>query len=317
MKVFIAQDITSAGKEYLTQRGYEIKLGSRSDEETIRREAADCDAILVRTASISRETMQALPKLKVIARHGVGVDAIDVEAATQLGIQVTNGPLSNYESVAEHTVALIMACAHHIVEMDHSVRRGNWAVRNQIRLTELNGKTVGIVGLGRIGREVAAKLFYGFHMQVLGFDRYVAQDTLPDYINQVPCFEELLSRSDFVTLHCPATPETHHLMNESCLAQMKPSAYLINCARGEIVDEEALYQALRDGILAGAGLDVMEAEPPKSTSLLLTLPNVIFSPHCSAHTAETFDRMGVHAAMGIDEVLSQKKVSWPVNHPNL
>lgn len=313
MKVFIAQDITPAGKEYLLERGYEIKLASAADEETICREAADCQAILVRTAPITRRIMESVPELKVVARHGVGVDAIDLDAATELGIQVTNGPESNYQSVAEHTVALLMACAHHLVEMDGCVRRGDWGSRNRVRLTEMNGKTVGIVGLGRIGRAVAAKLALGLGMKVIGFDKYVKPETLPEYITLVDSMEQLMGESDFVSLHCPATPETRGSINKACFDLMKPSAFLINCARGEVVNEADLYQALVEGKLAGAGLDVLSSEPPAEDNPLFKLGNVIFSPHCGAHSAETFDKMGVHAAMGIHEVLSGAPITWPVN----
>ena len=315
MKVLIAQDITPAGKEYLKERGYEVVLAGASDEETLCREAADCDAILVRTARISRRLMESCPKLKVVARHGVGVDAIDVEAATELGIQVTNGPLSNSESVAEHTVALILACAHHIVEMDGCVRGGEWEARNRVRLTELNGKTAGIVGLGRIGRSVAAKLALGMGMHVIGYDSYVKPETLPDYIELVSGLPELLERSDFVTLHCPSTPETRGSINKECFARMKNTAFLINCARGDVVVEEDLAQALQEKQIAGAGLDVLETEPPAQGNPLFSMSSVILSPHCGAHSYEAFDKMGVHAAMGIDEVLSGKVISWPVNKP--
>ena len=313
MKVLIAQDITSAGKDFLREQGYEVVLASAADEQTLCREAADCQAILVRTAPITRRIMESAPELKVIARHGVGVDAIDLVAATELGIQVTNGPLSNYQSVAEHAVALLMACAHHIVAMDSCVRRGDWESRNRVRLTEMNGKTVGIVGLGRIGQAVAAKLALGLGMKVIGYDKYVKPELLPDYVTLVDTMEQLMEQSDFVTLHCPATPETRGSINMSCFEKMKPGAFLINCARGEVVNEADLYAALTQGKLAGAGLDVLQTEPPAADNPLLKLDNVILSPHCGAHSAETFDKMGLHAAIGIHEVLSGAPVSWPVN----
>lgn len=313
MKVLIAQDITPAGKEYLLERGYEVKLARASDEETLAREAVDCHGILVRTAKITRKIMEAAPALKVVARHGVGVDAIDVTAATELGIQVTNGPFSNYESVAEHAAALILACAHQLVKMDSAVRAGDWDMRNRVRLTELGGKTVGIVGLGKIGRAVAQRVFQGFGMKVVGYDKYPPDEALPAYIHMVDTVDEVFSLGDFVSLHCPANEETKRSVSMRCFEQMKPTAFLINCSRGEVVDEADLLDALTSGKIAGAGLDVLASEPPAADNPLLKLENVIFSPHCAAHSEEAFDRMGVHAAIGIDQVLSGEAVSWPVN----
>ncbi|MCC2125400.1 hydroxyacid dehydrogenase [Hominiventricola filiformis] len=313
MKVLIPQDIAEAGKKFLLDKGYEIKMGSAADEETIAKEVTDCDAILIRTAPVTRKVLEAGKNLKVVSRHGVGVDNIDVQAATELGIQVTNGPLSNSESVAEHAVAFIMALAHHIVEMDENVRNHDWESRNRVRMTGLSGKTVGIVGLGRIGRYVAKKVALGLDMKVIGFDAYIPKDAVPEYVEMVDSMEELYKRSDFVSLHCPATPETKGSVNMKYLSLMKPGAFLVNCARGEVVNEEDLYQALTTGIIKGAALDVLSSEPPKEDNPLLGLKNVILSPHCAAHSYESFDNMAVHAGIGIDEVLTGKSVSWPVN----
>ncbi len=313
MKVFIAQEIDPVGEKYLEERGYELVRGTASDEETICREAADCEGMIVRTAKVTRKIMNAIPNLKAVSRHGVGVDAIDVSAATELGIQVTNGPLSNYESVAEHTVTLLMACAHHIVQMDHAVRNGDWDARNRVRLTEMTGKTVGIIGLGRIGRAVAQRLALGMNMKIIGFDAYVNAETLPDYIELKKDAKEVYQQADFVSLHCPATEETKGSVNKECFDLMKESAFLINCARGEVVNEEDLIQALQEHKIAGAGLDVLSLEPPKADNPLFDMDNVILSPHCGAHSRETFQKMALHAAMGVDEVLSGKEVSWSVN----
>lgn len=315
MKVLIPQDIAQAGKDYLLSRGYEIKMGSSVAPEVMGEEIRDCDALLIRTAKVPSSVLQAGKQLKVVSKHGVGVDNIDVDAATELGIQVTNGPLSNAESVAEHTVALIMAVAHHLVEMDQNVRAGNWEARDQVRLTGLSGKTVGIVGLGRIGQYVAKKVALGLDMKVIAFDAFLPPDMVPEYVEMAESLQDLCRRSDFVTLHCPATPATKGSINRTCFDQMKSSAFLINCARGEIVNESDLVEALTSGEIAGAGLDVLSAEPPRKNDPLLSLKNVILSPHCGAHSYESFDNMAVHAAMGIDEVLSNKAVTWPVNTP--
>lgn len=316
MKVLIPQDIAEAGKDYLVKRGYDIKMGSALDEDTIAKEVADCDAILIRTAPVTRKVLEAGKKLRVVSRHGVGVDNIDIAAATEMGIQVTNGPLSNSESVAEHAVALMLAIAHHVVEMDENVRKGDWESRNHIRLTGISSKTVGIIGLGRIGRYVAQKVALGLDMKVIGYDAYISKDQVPEYVEMVDSLDEIYQRSDFVSLHCPATDETRKSVNMKYLSQMKPSAFLINCARGEVVNEEDLHTALTTNVIKGAALDVLQEEPPKADNPLLGLKNVILSPHCGAHSYESFDKMAVHAAMGIDEVLSGKAVTWTVNKLN-
>ncbi|MBP1924717.1 D-3-phosphoglycerate dehydrogenase [Sedimentibacter acidaminivorans] len=313
MKVLIPQVITETGKNYLLEKGYEIKIGTASDEETIKSEVVDCDAILIRTAKITREIMEASKKLKVIARHGVGVDAIDLQAATELGIQVTNGPLSNFESVSEHTIAFILACGHHLTEMDRKVRGGNWGAREQVKLSEVNNKVLGLIGLGRIGLSVAKKASLGLGMKVIGYSRHAKKEEMPDYIELVGTIDEIFKKSDFVSLHIPATDETINIISMKYFKIMKPEAFLINCARGEIINELDLYDALINNMFKGAALDVMANEPPDKNNPLLKLDNIIFSPHFGAHSIETFDRMGLHAAMGIDEVLSGKKISWPVN----
>lgn len=314
MKILIPQDIADAGKEYLEKKGYEYIVCENQDEETLIKEVKECDGILIRTAPVTRKVMEAGKKLKVIAKHGVGVDNIDVDTATKLGIQVTNGPESNFESVAEHTVAFIMAMAHHITEMDANVREGRWETRNQVRMTDLKGKTAGLIGLGKIGLSVAKKLALGLDMNVIGYDAYMPKDAAPAYIEQVDSIEQVYRNSDFVSLHCPLTAETRNSVDMKFLSMMKPSAFFINTARGEIVNEKDLCRALETGIIQGAALDVFDGEPLCMNNPLLQLKNTIFSPHCGAHSFESFDSMAVHAAMGIDQVLSGKEVRWKVNH---
>lgn len=313
MKVLIPQDISEAGKTFLLEKGYEYKVCTSYDEETLIKEVVDCDAILIRTAPITKRILEAGPNLKVVSKHGVGVDNIDVLAATSLGIQVTNGPFSNCESVAEHAVALITALAHHIPQMNNNVRTGDWESRNRIRLTQLGGKTAGIIGLGKIGKSVAKKLALGLDMKIIGYDSYLLDKTISPYIERVDSLEELYQRSDFVSLHYPATKETKGSVTMKYLSLMKPDSFLINTARGEIINEEDLFKALTTGIIKGAALDVLCCEPPKTGNPLLQLNNIILSPHCAAHSYESFDNMGLHAAFGIDEVLSGREATWKVN----
>lgn len=312
MKVYIPQDIDIAGKRYLTDRGYQLKIGTSTAEDVMKKEIADCDGVIIRVAKLPASVIEAAPKLRVIARHGVGTDNIDIAAATRLGIRVTNGPYSNSESVAEHTVAFIMALAHQLVKLDSSVREGDWDIRNRIRLTEMHGKTVGLIGCGRIGRAVARRLALGLDMKVLTYGTR-HPEKLPDYVELTGSLEELLQRSDFVSIHCPSTPETKGLITMKYLSMMKKDAFLVNTARGDVINEQDLYQALTEGMIKGAALDVLSEEPASCGHPLLSLPNVIFTPHCASHTNESFANMAVHAAMGVDEVLSGKTISWPVN----
>lgn len=313
MKVLIPLDITQAGKDYLTAHGYDYVVGSSTDEEVVAKEIADCDALLIRTSKVTRKIMKAAPNLKVIGRHGVGVDNIDLDAATDLGIQVTNGPTSNADSVAEHTVALLLACGHNIVQMNHYARNGQWEMRDAIKLNQASGKTLGLIGYGRIGQAVAKKCALGLDMKVLAYSPSIASKQLPDYISPVTSLDSILQQSDYVSLHLPANEKTRHSIDKTAFATMKNTAYLLNTARGDIVHEEDLYQALTTGQLAGAGLDVLETEPPQGKHPLFSLDNVVLSPHYGALSQSAFDNMGLHAAQGIHEVLSGTAPTWPVN----
>ena len=313
-KVLIPQDISQAGKQFLKKKGYEIKMGSGISVETLKEEVQDCHAILARTALFPREVLEAGKMLKVIGRHGVGTDNIDVEAATQLGIYVTNAPQSNATSVAEHTIGLIIATARNLVRCDSAVRKGNFEIRNQIPGTDIGGKTLGLIGIGRIGKLVARKATLGLDMKVIGHDPYVDSKAAPE-VEFTASIEALLQQADFVSLHLPANQTTVGLIDKSKLMLMKPSAYLINVARGGIVKEDDLAEILSQGRIAGAALDVFTEEPPDPSNPLLKLDNVTVTPHNAALTRECMDRMAVHAAQGIDEVLSGKTPVWPVNRP--
>ncbi|WHH57625.1 hydroxyacid dehydrogenase [Petroclostridium sp. X23] len=316
-KVLIPQDITEAGKEYLREKGYEIKMGSGITVEAIKQDVVDCDAILARTAPFPAEVLEAGKNLKVIGRHGIGVDNIDVARAEELGIWVTNAPLSNANSVAEHTITLILASARNLAYIDKVFRNGDFEIRNRLKGMDLDGKTLGLVGLGRIGTMVAKKAALGLGMKVIGYDPYITKDKVAPEIEFVDNMETIFKNADFVSLHMPATKETKGSIGKKYFEMMKSSAFLINCARGEVVDELELIQALKDKAIAGAALDVFEQEPPEKDNALFALDNVIVTPHNAALTQESMDRMGLHAATGIDEVLSGKKPSWPVNNPKL
>ena len=318
-KVLIPQDITETGKDYLREHDCELMILKDSSVENICKNVTDVDAILVRTADYPAQVFEAAKRLKVIARHGAGVDNIDLEAAALHGVQVCNAPVANSTSVAEHTIMMILACAKNAILQDKACRRGDYDSRNRVKGTELEGKTLGLIGCGHIGRLVAEKAFYGFGMKVIGYDAYADPAVLPEYIGQKNSMDEVFSEADFISLHIPLNDETRGMVNkEIFVKKMKNSACLINCARGGIVNEDDLYEALKRGEIAGAGLDVFETEtlnpnePLDPNCKLYTLDNVIVSPHNAALTVEAADKMGLHAAWGIVEVLTGQKPTWSV-----
>ena len=311
-RVLIPEPVAQVGEQYLREKGYEIKQGAGITAEILKDDVMGCHAILARTARFTKEVLEAGKDLKVIARHGVGVDNIDVETATRLGIQVTNAPQSNTNSVAEHTIGLIIAIAKNLVQSDQELRCGNFAFRNQFEGIELEGKVLGIIGVGRIGRLVAAKAVAGLGMKAIGFDPYANAAQISG-IEMLETIEDVLKAADIVTLHAPATDETVGLIEKRELEMMKRTSYLINAARGGLVNENDLARALAGGVIAGAALDVFAEEPPDALDSLFQARNVIVSPHSAALTREAKERMALHAAQGIHEVLSGKQPTWPVN----
>lgn len=311
-KILLTEDITDAGKEYLRERGYELALASGIDLETLCREVVGCDGLLVRIAKCPRELFQTADRLKVIGKHGVGVDNIDLQAARDFGVTVTFAPTSNSNSVAEQAILFLLECARNSYKVCKAFRQNqDFSIRNRVRSIELQGKVLGIVGLGRIGRLVAQKAALGLGMKVLAYDLYPPRE-VPGYIEVQKDLQSVLSQADFVTLHVPATPQTRHIIQEESLGWMKPTAWLINTARGELIDDEALLKALQSGQIAGAAVDAHAMEPPAKDSLLLQQENYIATPHNAALTQEAMDRMGLHAAMGIDDVLSGREPQWPI-----
>lgn len=310
MRVLLAQDIGPEGKDYLRERGYEVVVASHYDVDTMKKEIVGADGVIVRSAPFTAEIMKCADRLKVISRYGVGVEAIDLEAATAYGIQVTNGPTSNSNAVAEHAVAMMAALTKKLYESDQAMRSGYFNFRNEHLAGDLEKKKVGILGLGRIGRLVAKKCHFGFDMDILGYDPYVTE--LPDYI-QPASVEDILRASDYISLHLPATPETKDIIGKDQLRMMKPSAILINVARADVVNEEALAWALETGEIAYAGVDVFSKEPPPESHPFFKLKNILMTPHYAALSVNSAVNMGLHAAQGIDDVLSGRKPAWPVN----
>ncbi len=258
----------------------------------------DVDGAIIGVVPMTAHVMENAPRLKVVSMHGVGVDHVDLSAAARLGIVVANCPGTNDQAVADLTIGLMIAIARKIPQVDRLVRQGGWGHHSG---SELWSKTLGLIGMGRIGRGVAKRAL-GFDMKVLVYDPYVKQEQIDLVGVRLTTLEEVLREADFLSLHAVCNDETRNMLNIDQFKKMKSSAYLVNTARGGLIDESALYQALTAGIIAGAALDVFVEEPPAG-SLLLALENVVLTPHIGAHTKEAIERMGVLAAKNVVQTL--------------
>lgn len=313
--VLIPQDIPAEGKQLLEQMGCTVKMGRGHTEQDIIADIADCEAVVTRTAPYTRAVLEAGKKLKIISRYGVGVDNIDLKAADELGIWVANTPQANSATVAEHAIAMMMACAIDLVNACVETRNGNFAYRNQVMGTDLGGKTLGIVGVGKIGAHMAKIASAGFGMRVIGYDPYVAADKAPAGVTMVKEWDAVFRDADFVSVHLPLTDKTRRAIGAREFGLMRKTAYFINCARGEVVAEQDLVAALRAGRIAGAALDVFDKEPPDADNPLFSMKNVVVTPHDASFTRESFARMGEHMAKNIQDVMSGNRPTWPVNKP--
>ncbi|MEN4018703.1 MAG: phosphoglycerate dehydrogenase [Methanobacterium sp.] len=282
-RVIIADQINEKGIKELEDVAEVVVDTSITQEELINK-IKDFDAIVVRSRTkVTRDVIEAADKLKIIARAGVGVDNVDVEAATERGIMVVNAPESTSITVAEHAMGLIMSLARKISIADRSVKEGKWE-KSSFMGIELNGKTLGIIGMGRIGTQVAIRA-KAFGMEILVYDPYITEEAGAELGVTVVGFDYLLKNSDVMTIHVPLTPETKHFIAKEEFKIMKENAIIVNCARGGIINEDDLYLALKEGKIAGAGLDVFENEPPEG-SPLLKLDNLVATPHIGASTKE-------------------------------
>lgn len=292
--------------EILKKAGLSVAFQSNPEpenESVVAELIGDAEAVIVGVDRIGEKVLSSCPHLRVISKHGIGVDNIDLEAAKKRGIVVANAPGTNSESVADMAFLFILSCARHLKLLLEQIQNKKWS--SPLLGSELEGKILGIVGLGRIGKGVARRAL-GFGMKVIYFDPFVEEESFTR-VN----LEELFQIADFITLHLPLSSQTRHLVNEKLLSLMKKEAFLINTARGELVDEEALYRFLKEGRIAGAGLDVLSFEPPFE-SPLLTLPNVLVTPHVAAHTKEANMKMGRIAAWNVVHVLEGREPLYRV-----
>lgn len=315
-RVLIPIPVNAPAEEYLTAHGYEVVSGTPTDAAWLKEHIGEYDAAVIRGTHITADILEAgLPRLKLIARHGIGCDNVDVAAATRLGIQVTFTPAASTNAVAEHTMALILALAKEVIPGDRMTKAGQWAAfRRDYEGVELMSSTLGLIGVGRIGTNVAKAAAYGFGMKVVAYDPYADPRKTDPCIELLDSREAVLEQADFVSVHMPLTEETRGSIDQAFLSRMKKSAFLINTSRGEIVNEPELAAALRQHEIRGAALDVYCTEPLPADNLFRELDNVICSAHFATITGATLDRLALHSAVSVDEVLSGMEISWSVNH---
>jgi D-3-phosphoglycerate dehydrogenase / 2-oxoglutarate reductase len=322
-RILLVEHIHQAGEAMLAQKA-QLVYPQPQNLEGILAVIGDCNALVVRNTKITRQIMEAAPRLAVIGRHGVGYDTVDISAAADLGIPVVYTPAANTEGVAEIAVGFIICLGRKIVQA-HTAMQSEELLSDTVTMAimtrqrglvnaDLWGKTLGVIGVGRIGSSVSRKVIAAFNMRVLGYDPYVNAETLAGCgVQKVDRMEEMLPRCDFVALHCSGGAETRHLINARTLALIKPDAYLINTARGSIMDETALIEALQKKRIAGAAIDVYEPEPPRPGNPLLHMENVIVTPHFCAMTEESLYNMATMVAQGVLDVLEGRRPQYPVN----
>jgi len=316
MNVLVTDPIASTGIELLESHGHEVETAYALTDSELREAVADVHGLIVRSGTdVTRELFEAAPELLIVGRAGIGVDNIDIDAATEHGVIVANAPEGNVRAAAEHTVAMTFAAARSIPQAHARLAAGEWA-KGEFLGTEVNDKTLGVVGFGRVGQEVAKRLG-ALGMDVVVFDPYISADRASRIgAELVDTLEDCLSRAEFLTVHTPLTDETEHLIGERELAQLE-DGYLINCARGGIVDEAALAQAVGDGILRGAAVDVFAEEPVSPENPLLSVENVIVTPHLGASTEAAQKNVAVSTAEQVLAAFADEPVTNALNAPSI
>lgn len=313
MRVLVADPIAKEGIDFLVKAGVEVTVKTGMKPEEVLATIHDFDALIVRSETqVTAKVLAAGKKLQIVVRAGVGVDNIDVAAATQNGILVANAPTANTVAAAEHTMALMLSLARSVPRAHATLRGGKWS-RNEFMGTELRGKTLGVLGLGKVGTEVARRA-KSFEMRLIGLDPFVTQEHAGRLGVELVTMDQLLAQSDFLTLHVPLTKGNDKLIGPPELAKMKPTARIINAARGGLVDEQALYDAVEGGKLAGAGIDVFSVEPAKD-NILFKSDKIIVTPHLGASTAEAQTNVAIESAEQVLDVLRGKPARYAVNAP--
>ena len=315
MKIVIADGLPSSAIDLLRQPDWNIDNRPNRPAAELIADLKDADALVVRSATkVSREVIDAAPRLRVIARAGTGVDNVDVPAATSRGIVVMNAPGANSLSVAELAMGLILSLARNIPAADASMKTSKWE-KSKFAGAEIRSKTLGLVGLGRIGQEVAVRA-HAFEMKVIAHDPFISAEMATTLGVELVTLDELCARADYISLHVPALESTRHFINRDRLAKCKKGVRIINTARGELVDEAALADAIENGHVAGAGLDVFAEEPPKNWRLQM-LPQVVSTPHIAASTKEAQEQVGSETAAALRDFLKEGIIRNAVNFPSI
>ena len=316
MRIVVADDLPASALDLLrAEAGWVVDARPGRTAAALAADLADADALLVRSATkVDAQLIAAAPRLRIVARAGTGVDNVDVAAASARGVLVVNAPGANSISVAEHACALMLALARAVPAADRAMKDARWEKKKFVG-TELRGKTLGIAGLGRIGQEVALRA-RAFGMQLAAHDPYISKEIADGLGVALMTLDDLCATADYLTLHLPSTPETKHLFNDERFARCRPGIRLINTARGELIDEDALRRALESGIVGGAALDVFNHEPPSDWSLA-QLPQVIATPHIAASTEEAQELVGTETAATVRDFLRDGIVRNAVNFPSI
>lgn len=311
MKVLVADGVSKQGIDILSKE-FEVVVKDKLSAEELLEIIPQFDGLIVRSATkVTREVLAVAHKLKVVGRAGVGVDNIDITAATEKGVIVLNAPEGNTIAATEHTMAMMLAMSRNIPIANETMQKGEWN-RKKYMGVELRGKTLGVIGLGRIGSGVAKRAL-AFDMNVIGYDPYVNEERAKNMGIEVTTLDNIYEKADFITVHMPLTPETKSMINKDTMAKMKKGVRLVNCARGGIINEADLAEAVKNGIVAGAAIDVFESEPLEENHPLLGLPNVVLTPHLGASTVEAQVGVAVDVAHGVVAALHGEPVSTAVN----
>ncbi|HIJ68718.1 MAG TPA: phosphoglycerate dehydrogenase [Deltaproteobacteria bacterium] len=316
MKILVSDNLSESGIEKLAKvPGFEVKVNTTMSAEEFRRVIKEFDALVIRSSTkVTAQVLQNADNLKVIGRAGIGLDNVDIEAASKRGIVVMNTPEGNVITTAEHAIAMMLALTRNIPQASTSLKNGAWE-KKRFKGKEVFNKVLGIIGVGRIGRVVAERA-QGLKMQVIGYDPYINPEVIDSLGIRGVSFDELLASSDYITIHTPMTSETRNLLNTDAFRKMKPGSFIINCARGGIINEQDLYEAIKQGVVAGAALDVFAKEPPTDNPLL-TLDQVIATPHLGASTAEAQENVSIAVADQIADFLTRGTIRNAVNAPNI
>jgi D-3-phosphoglycerate dehydrogenase len=316
VKILVADDVNEENLAPLCDAGFTVEKRIKLSVEQLAEAAKDCDGLIVRSETKVRSNlMDVLPKLRVVGRAGVGVDNIDVKAATERGIVVMNAPDGNTITTAEHTIALLVSMARNVPQAHAKLQSGVWDKKSFVGV-ELNAKTLGVIGLGRIGKHVA-KIAKGFGMRILAFDPFVSGEQAKDLGIKIGTLDEVLKQSDFLTIHTPVTDETRGIIGKDAFTKMKKGIRLVNCARGGLIDENALLEAIENGTVANAALDVYSTEPLSPDSPLLKNDKIITTPHLGASTTEAQEGVALTVAEQMRDYLLTGALRGAVNAPSM